>query len=293
MQLQLNILEAMLYCPYKAWQLSKLEALEYSTPNPVVLLASQINQQLAPSEKISAKLQKQAEALLAETTELLGKEQPPNFYKIAHCAECKFKNDCHQKLIERDCISLLPGMSLKSVLKYHNKGITTITQLSYLFKPRRRRTPNPQSSYLWELKALAIREQKTFVIQPPVLNPNPVAIYIDFEGTKDEQHIYLLGGLILKNEEEPEAFYYWSDNRDDEQANFNQLFKLLIQYPDAEIYHYGSYESKALKQAVKKWPRSFKQWPAIEKRMVNLLGYLRTHVYPPTYSNGLKEVGVF
>ena len=27
--------------------------------------------------------------------------------------------------------------------------------------------------------------------------------------------------------------------------------------------------------------------------MINILGYLRTHVYPPTYGNGLKEVGKF
>lgn len=27
--------------------------------------------------------------------------------------------------------------------------------------------------------------------------------------------------------------------------------------------------------------------------MVNVLSYLRTHVYPPTYGNGLKELGAF
>src|ERR1700748_1994029 len=158
---------------------------------------------------------------------------PPPFYKIPHCSECLFKISCHQKLVDRDCISLLPGMSEKSRLKYHNRGITTITQLSYLFKPRRRRAPNPQSSYLWELKALAIREQKTFVIDPPILNTTTTMIYLDFEGTANEQHIYLLGGFVMQNGRTEEKFSYWSDTKESEQANFNQLFKLFNQYPDA------------------------------------------------------------
>ena len=267
----IQILEAMLHCPYKAWQLSRQQLAGHDVLTSVV---------------VSAKLQKKAEQLLTATIAIITKEQPPNFYKIPHCSECQFKGNCYKKLVERDCISLLPSMSLKSMLKYHQKGVTTITQLSHLFKPRRRRAPNPQSSYLWELKALAIREQKTFVIQSPELAKSTISIYIDFEGTPDEQHIYLLGGLITQDGKPEENIAIWSDSKDQEQTNFSKLFSLLQEFPDAPIYHYGSYESKALKRAVK-------QWPAIEKRMVNLLGYLRTHVYPPTYGNGLKELGAY
>jgi hypothetical protein len=281
MQLPTNIINAMLFCKYKAWQLAKREtkgANEIPVNRPYALLQS-------------SKQNQKFQQLLADAEALLASEMPPPFYKIPHCSECQFKSDCHKKLVERDCISLLPSMSLKSMLKYHNKGITTITQLSYLFKPRRRRTPTPQSSYLWELKALAIREQKTFVIEPPVLTHTDTAIYLDFEGTSDEQHVYLLGSLILQDGRPDEVFSFWSDTKVNEQANFTHLFKLLYQYPDAPIYHYGSYESKVLKATVRKWPLLLKQWQAVEKRMVNLLGYLRTHVYPPTYSNGLKDLG--
>jgi predicted RecB family nuclease len=280
MQTQHYIIEAMLHCNYKAWRLAKEKNIE--------TIESQDSEQYTTLK--SSKQHQKAEQLISDANVLLNNETPPPFYKIPHCSECQFKHDCHQKLIERDCISLLPSISLKSMLKYHNRGITTITQLSYLFKPRRRRALNPQSSYLWELKALAIREQKTFVIEPPVLNATTTAIYLDFEGTANEQHIYLLGGMVVQNGRPEEKFSFWSDNKESEQANFNRLFKLFIQYPDAEIYHYGSYETKALKLAAKKSP-FLKYWPTIEKRIVNLLGYLRTHVYPPTYGNGLKELG--
>ncbi|WP_214072628.1 IS66 family transposase [Mucilaginibacter sp. dw_454] len=295
MELQFNALEAMLYCSYKAWKISKEEIQQHTDPskinNPIAIAAWEMSYSPDQSKLIkSSRNHIQAQQLLNNTIAVLSKDQPPPYYKISHCAECRFKDDCHRKLVERDCISLLPSMSLKSLLKYHNKGITTITQLSYLFKPRRRRAPNPQSSYLWELKALAIREQKTFVIEPPVLNNTTTAIYLDFEGTANEQHIYLLGGLVIQDGKPEEKFSFWSYTKESEQANFNRLFKLFNEYPDAEIYHYGSYETKVLRLAVKKSP-FLKYWPAIEKRMVNLLAFLRTHVYPPTYGNGLKELG--
>ncbi len=302
MEPQYQILEAMLHCPYKAWLLSKQELpVQTELPgtglNPITILAWQISQSKDTRSQglisKSPKNHKQATQLLADTENLLSKKTSPQFYKIPHCSACQFKNDCHDKLKEKNCISLLAGMTPKALKKYHNRGITTITQLSHLFKPRRRRAPNPQSSYLWELKALAIREQKTFVIQSPVFNPESISIYLDFEGTSDENHIYLLGGIITTEAKLEQRFSLWSDHKENEQAIFKSLFTLLQEYPDAAIYHYGSYETKALKQAVKRWPVFIKQWSAIEKRMVNLLGYLRTHVYPPTYSNGLKELGFF
>jgi len=298
MQPDLSILEALLHCPYKAWRLSR-EGVIPPTENPgkcyspVALNAWQISISGKISPGPSNKVNKQAEQLLADAEQVLNLSKPPAFYKITHCSECGFKHDCYNRLKERDCVSLLAGMTPKAMAKYHSKGITTITQLSYLFKPRRRRAPQPQNSYLCELKALAIREQKTFVIASPEFNDGPATIFIDFEGTSNDNHIYLLGALVIENGKPDEAFAFWSERKEQDESNFKKLFDLLHHYPDAGIYHYGSYEAKALKQAVKKWPKTLKNWPAIEKRMVNLLGCLRTHVYPPTYGNGLKELGAF
>jgi hypothetical protein len=271
METHFKILQAIQYCAYKAWLLSKEE-----------LPAENFGDLIPP---------KQREKLAIAASELLSNNDPPQFFKVPHCAECQFKNDCYKKLKERDCLSLLASMTPKTLAKYHNKGITTITQLAYLFKPRRRRSANPQSSYLFELKALAIRERKTFVLQPPVFDQSPVAIYLDFEGTSEENHIYLLGGLIVQEGLPEEKFSYWSNHKQEEEENFKKLFDLFQRYPGAPVYHYGNYESRALKLAVKKWPKTLKQWSLFEKRLVNVLTYLRTHVYPPTYGNGLKELG--
>ncbi len=299
----------MLECPYKAWQLSKENvSLEQTKP----LLESSIAKHerlasaawaieqgetlpMATDRRTSSKFIKEAESLLVKTKNCIGNETPPPFTLIAHCSECQFKESCYKKLKERDCISLLPGMTPTVVAKYHKKGITTITQLSHMFRPRRSgRVPQRAVRYLVELKALAIREEKTFVVHPPNVTHSSVSIYLDFEGLRDEKFQYLLGGIIVEDALTSEPFSFWSDQVWQEGENFKKLLTLLAHYPNAPIYHYGSYEAKALKRAAQQWMDNFQaEWPAMEKRMVNLLGYLRTHVYPPTYGNGLKEVARF
>ncbi|MDR3680517.1 MAG: hypothetical protein P4L41_11170 [Flavipsychrobacter sp.] len=74
-------------------------------------------------------------------------------------------------------------MSPNVIFNFHKKGIYSIAQLSHLFRPRRRRRhPQVSTNYLWELKALAITEQKTFVLYPPDVKETAVSIYLGFEG---------------------------------------------------------------------------------------------------------------
>ena len=252
----------------------------------------------SPVSKISIRLSTytaKAQKLLADFTKIVSADAPPSFHRNPHCPQCPFQSDCLNKLKERDCISLLGGITSKVLAKYHKKGIFSVHQLSHLFRPRRRRRgPQTTGHFSWELKALAIREQKTFVLHPPELPTNTIAIYLDFEGLPNEGTHYLLGGVIRQEGEPDQTFSFWADTVDQEPANFSKLVSLLLSYPDAPIYHYGSYEGKALKQAARKWPVIFKKHlPVIEKRLVNLLSFLRSHIYPPTYGNGLKEVASY
>ena len=308
MELTLPILQAMVHCPYKAWQLSQ-NPIRAGYSESIPFLVKLRNDRLAtlawsleqgsslPLEYNNrpSKLAKDAETLLSKTKECIANETPPPFYQIPHCADCPFQESCNQKLRERDCISLLAGMTPKVVAKYHKKGITTITQLSYLFRPRRsHRSLQTSGRHIWELKALALREQKTFVLQRPNFEKDSVAIYLDFEGLPEEQFQYLLGCVVIQEGGSPEQYSFWANNSFEEGECIRKLIALLFGYPEATIYHYGSYESKALERLTKRWIEDYATvLKEIESRMVNLLTYLRTHVYPPIYGNGLKEVGHF
>ena len=62
------------------------------------------------------------------------------------------------------------------------------------------------------------------------------------------------------------------------------------EYPDAPIYHYGSYEPRALLTLAKRYHIDSEH---ITKRLVNVNSYIYGKVYFPVRSNGLKDIGHF
>src|ERR1035438_9854780 len=94
---------------------------------------------------------------------LLSSPSPPDLVLNRHCAECEFQARCRKIAVEKDDLSLLARMSRSERKKFRSKGIFTVTQLSYTFRPRRRpkRMRDKREKYHHSLKALAIREQKT------------------------------------------------------------------------------------------------------------------------------------
>jgi hypothetical protein len=314
-----HVIRAALHCPYKAWQLiqeAPNEDIRAEAQGQILCLTLPVAT-LSPADKqatlawfyglpknISGNINrlvlhgtiqastlrtpalppKKIAQLSNQIRQLLASAQAPTFYRNKHCPDCRWQADCLEKLRERDCISLLGGMSPGVLTKYHKNGIFSILQLSHLFRPRRRHRKLPAAgSYPWPLKALAIREQKTYVLRKPELDTSVTALFLDLEGLPEEHFIYLAGVVVWQQGKPEEYVSFWADNPGQEEAIFQTLAELLDHYPEAVIYHYGSYETKALKR-----------WPflkGIEKRMVNLLGLFRTHVFPPLYSNGLKELG--
>src|ERR1039458_909116 len=90
---------------------------------------------------------------------LLSNSSPPDLVLNRHCAECEFQSRCRKIAVEKDDLSLLAGMSAKERQKLRSRGIFTVTQLSYTFRPRRRpkRRRDKCEKNHHSLKALAIR----------------------------------------------------------------------------------------------------------------------------------------
>jgi len=170
------------------------------------------------------------------------------------------------------------------------KGIFTVTQLSHTFKPRKRKkrakNPSPVVHKL-ELQALAIREQKTYFQELPAIERKPVEIFLDIEGIPDQDAYYLFG-LLVSEGKESTHYSFWANTLDDEKSIWEQFIKKIDEYPDVPIYHYGSYEVRALKQLVKRYDTESE---TLFQRLVNVNGLIYGKVYFPVYSNGLKDIG--
>src|SRR5205085_5159042 len=107
-----------------------------------------------------APLVEEAKSIIKRITDQQASPTPPALTLNKHCIECEFRARCHQIAVEEDELSLLSGMTEKERSKQHNKGIFSITQLAYTFRPRRKpkRLMSKPEKYSHALKALAIRE---------------------------------------------------------------------------------------------------------------------------------------
>ncbi len=129
---------------------------------------------------------------------LLANPTPPDLVLNRHCAGCEFQARCKQKAVEKDDLSLLSNMPENERTRLHRKGIFTVTQLSYTFRPRRRpkKLRDKREKYHHSLKALAIREKKVHIVGSPELKLEGTPVYLDVEGLPDRDFYYLIGVRI-------------------------------------------------------------------------------------------------
>lgn len=236
---------------------------------------------------------KQSNLLLKKFVESLNSEIAPSFHNKNHCKFCEYKNNCWEKLIKRDDLSLLGGLSLNDLKKKNNKGLFSIFQLSHTFSARKLKTAMKKSGYYLELKALALREQQVYVIEVPKIRNYSTEIYMDFESLPDEDFIYLIG-ILIKSGQTINQYSFWADTIEQEVSIFEKLFDLLTDIKQYKIFHYGNYEIRELEKFDKKHNGKYKEnINLIKLKSLNVLNFFTSNIYPPVYSNSLKEIAVW
>ena len=231
----------------------------------------------------------------AKVATLLSGQAPPDLVLNRHCAECEFQKQCRQKAIETDDISLLAGVTEDERNRHRSKGIFTATQLSYTFRPRRtpKRAKNPARPRYPALQALAIRENTVYIHGSPKLPDSKTQVYLDIEGIPDSNSYYLIGVLTVSGGRE--VFQsFWADQNSEETETFSQFAAAVCQLGDFRVLHFGDYENVALRRMKSRLPESLHpRIDAILERATNVLSVIHPHLYFPTYSNGLKDIGRF
>lgn len=199
-----------------------------------------------------------------------------------------------QKAIEADDLSLLSGITAKERAQHHKKGIFTVTQLSYTFRPRRKRKrpDGYRRPHSLPLRALAIRDKRIYVYEIPALPQSGTDVYFDVEGTEEGNFIYLAGILVAKNHK-IERYSFWADTPGEETDIFLECLRIIESHHDYTVYHYGSYELAYLNRMRKKLQTESQSIDKMIANSCNLLSALYSNIYFPTFSNGLKEVGSF
>lgn len=234
------------------------------------------------------RLKEKVNAAITHIQEFNARE--PKLILNKHCPECLFLHLCKIQAIKDNNLSLLDRITPKQINKLEKKGIFTLKQLSYIYKPRRKSkyAKNSLITFKPELQALAIRSGKTFIQVLPTLERKSIEIFLDIEGLPDEGFFYLFGVLVLENDSR-KYYSFWADKPEDEEPSWAKLIGLLESYPDALIYHYGSFEITVFDTLAKRYCTVI---DSLKRRLINVNKFIFGRIYFPTYSNGLKQLGI-
>src|SRR5215831_4080244 len=267
---------------------SVLERLQHTSPAAGSIIGMDGKLHTSKLGARAKALQPLLEPLQEWTT--LDSPTPPPLVLNKHCPLCPFQRRCYTQATQEDNLSLLDGVTARVMRRYERKGIFTVKQLSYLFKPRKRKKGSrkpPPVIHKVELQALAIREKKIYLQELPTLSRQPVELFLDMEGVPDKGRYYLIG-LLVCQENTTEHHAFWADTDEDEHHVWQGFVEKIKQYPDAPVYHYGSYEPRAIATLAKRYETGAE---SVTKRLVNVNRYIYGKVYFPVRSNGLKDIG--
>jgi hypothetical protein len=186
-------------------------------------------------------------------------------------------------------------MSAKEIQAQKRHGINTVGQFACMFRPKSvgAKRNEPPKRHLHALQALAIRDQKVYVVRTPEIPAVATRVFLDVEGMPDRD-LYYLVGLVVERSGESAVHSFWADDDAGERAIWSDLIQLLESLGDFTLFHYGSYEKTYLTRMRKKYPlldsALGEGWTSVS---INILEAIRTNVYFPAYSNGLKDVASF
>jgi predicted RecB family nuclease len=145
------------------------------------------------------------------------------------------------------------------------------------------------------LQALALRTEKTYVEHLPNLSRRDVELFVDVEGIPDRGSYYLIGLLACENGE-TRYHSFWANSVVEEGRIWESLLDRVAAFPDAPLYHYGSYERKAFESLAKRYGKG----QEVVGRLVNVTTSItpffsttgriaRLSVWWPTHSAALKR----
>ncbi len=205
-----------------------------------------------------------------------------------HCRHCEFQGSCRPIAEREDSLSLLGGMTRKILARYEQKGIFTVKQLSYLYKPRKPMARRkPRLAHQYELQALALRTGNIYLHEPRALADCRSAVFLDIESIPGRRFYYLIG-LLVCTAQDSRYLALWAERETDEASIWRRFIDFVEAHPELPLLHYGAFESRAILELGRRYGTPV---DAIIGRLLNINACIFGRIYFPVHSNGLKDIG--
>ncbi len=236
---------------------------------------------------------------------------------VDHCRVCAWYPTCIQRRRDDDHPSIVAGMRRVDTERFLAAGHPTLTQIAELpdwamvedvSAPALRRLSGQARLQLHERRT-GRRVHELIPPEPEVIGkglaalpePTPWDIFFDIEADPwalDDGLEYLLGVAVLADGET--AYQpHWAHDREEEKRAFESLVDLCIDrldaHPGMHVYHYGGYESGAMKRLVRRHATREDQVDRLLRGgvLVDLLNVVRQGVRASVESYSLKQIEKF
>jgi uncharacterized protein len=191
--------------------------------------------------------------------------------KVKHCSVCDWNEQCTQRRVSDDHLSLVASMRRDQTAKLEAAGITRVTQLAETSDDKRPNGMTPETFVKLRRQAsLQVRGRTSpepiyellehapplgFAMMP---NPAPGDVFFDMEGDplyEPGRGLEYLFGCWLPDDE-PKYRAFWGKTRDDERRAFEAFIDFIVErrrkHPAMHVHHYANYEKSALRRLAQK-----------------------------------------
>ncbi|MEL6400518.1 MAG: TM0106 family RecB-like putative nuclease [Cyanobacteria bacterium J06626_4] len=256
------------------------------------------------SVDLEQQLPKFGEVLAACLADLKGAIAPEVFIAHSRCDLCQWFSQCYQTAREVSHLSLLPGVTPARYTHLKAQSLMTVADLARAHPRQLAYLPGFGDAVAGRLihqaqatlydRAIARLPAKTqqFVLSPHDLPSADVELYFDIEAAPDVDVIYLHGVLVVDHGHQTEQFHpLLAEAADQERDAWEQFLDLVLQYPQAPIYHFCPYEA----QTARKLTRHYGSLPPDElqrliNRFVDIHWCVTESVTLPVESYALKHI---
>ena len=213
----------------------------------------------------------------------------------AHCPACEFCQRCRAEAIGKDDLSLLRGMSEKEILAQRQHGITTVAQFAGTFRPKSvgMKTNKPLKRHLHALQALAVRDKKVYVVRTPEFRPRPPVSISTWKGYQIGISITSLGLSSRRMESALPTRSGPTTMPGSGRSGSNSLLSCgawATAHSSIMAAMRRPISRRCCGSILPSTPRVAGGWTTTS---INVLGAIRTNVYFPVHSNGLKDMASF
>jgi uncharacterized protein len=190
---------------------------------------------------------------------------------VQHCEICRWFRECDAQRRGDDHLSLVAGMRRLQQNQLEAWNTPTVAKLAVLHIPLKQRPEHGSREAIEHVREQARvqvqgRTEKKLVHEPllPIMEgmgfcrlpePSPHDVFLDLEGDPfvDEFGLQYLFGFAFKNAEGNLSYEKrWALNREEEKQGFEWLIDEIMKRweanPRMHVYHFGGYESGALKR---------------------------------------------